>query len=152
MLTEELVRLSSPKAEELVRADMIAGIAQFLDTQFIDPAVAAVAGVNPASITNGAATTAAATTNPLADFMGLINHFAISNIPVDGVTFIMSPANALSLSFRTNLDGSPEFPGVSMTGGSYHGIADRHEQYGRRQCRRAPTVADSLRRRWWGDD
>ena len=29
--------------------DMIAGIAQFLDAQFIDPAVAAVAGVNPAS-------------------------------------------------------------------------------------------------------
>ena len=37
-----------------MRADMVAGIAQFLDAQFIDPAVAAVAGVNPASITNGA--------------------------------------------------------------------------------------------------
>ena len=73
--------------------------------------MAAVAGVNPASITNGAPT-AAATTNPLADIMGLINHFATNNIPVDGVTFIMSPANALSLSFRTNLDGSPEFPGI----------------------------------------
>ena len=94
-----------------MRADMVAGIAQFLDAQFIDPAVAAVAGVNPASITNGAPT-AAATTNPLADIMGLINHFATNNIPVDGVTFIMSAANALSLSFRTNLDGSPEFPGV----------------------------------------
>ena len=73
---------------------MVAGIAQFLDAQFIDPAVAAVAGVNPASITNGAPT-AAATTNPLADIMGLINHFATNNIAVDGVTFIMSAANAL---------------------------------------------------------
>jgi hypothetical protein len=54
--------------------------------------------------------------------MGLINHFATNNIPVDGVTFIMSPTNALSLSFRSNLDGSPQFPGVGMNGGSYRGI------------------------------
>ena len=121
VLTEELVRLSNPSAEALVRADMVAGIAQFLDAQFIDPAVVAVAGVNPGSITNGAPT-AAATTNPVADIMGLINHFATNNISVAGVTFIMSPANALSLSFRSNLDGSPEFPGVTINGGNYKGI------------------------------
>jgi len=121
VLTKELVMLSNPSAEALVRADMVAGIAQFLDSQFIDPAVAAVAGVNPASITNGAPT-AAATTNPLADIIGLINHFASNNIAVDGVTFIMSASNALSLTFRTNLDGSPEFPGVTIAGGSYKGL------------------------------
>jgi HK97 family phage major capsid protein/HK97 family phage prohead protease len=121
VLTEELVRLSSPSAEELVRADMIAGIAQFLDAQFIDPAVAAVAGVNPASVTNGAPT-AAATTSPLGDILGLISHFATNNISVAGVTFIMSAANALSLSFRTNLDGSPMFPGIGIDGGNYRGL------------------------------
>jgi HK97 family phage major capsid protein/HK97 family phage prohead protease len=121
VLTEELVRFSNPSAEALVRSDMVAGIAQFLDGQFIDPAVAAVAGINPASITNGAPT-AAATTNPMADIMGLINHFVTNNIPVDGVTFILSPSNALALSFRQNLDGSPEFPGVGINGGSYRGL------------------------------
>jgi HK97 family phage major capsid protein/HK97 family phage prohead protease len=121
VLTEELVRLSSPSAEALVRADMIAGIAQFLDSQFIDPAIAAVTGVNPASVTNGAPT-AAATTNPLADIMGLISHFATNNIGVGGLTFIMSAANALSLSFRTNLDGTPQFPGIGIEGGSYKGL------------------------------
>jgi len=121
VLTEELVRLSNPSAEKLVRDDMVKGIAQFLDAQFIDPAVAAVAGVNPASITNGAAT-AAATANPLADILGLISHFATAGIPVDGVTFIMSAANALALSFRTNLDGSPQFPGIGIGGGAYRGL------------------------------
>ena len=121
VLTQELIKLSSPSAEELVRNDMIKGIAQFLDGQLIDPAVAAVASVNPASITNGAPT-AAATTNPLADIMGLINHFVTNNIDVSGVHFIMSPSNALSLSFRTNLDGSPEFPGLSINGGNYKGL------------------------------
>jgi len=121
VLTEELVRLSNPAAEGLARADMVAGIAQFLDQQFIDPAVAAVVGVNPASITNGAPT-AAATTDPLADILGLINFFATNNIPVSGVTFILSEANALALSFRTNTDGSPQFPGIGIGGGSYKGI------------------------------
>jgi HK97 family phage major capsid protein/HK97 family phage prohead protease len=122
VLTEELVRLSNPSAEALCRNDMVQGIARFLDAQFIDPAVAAVAGTNPASITNGAPT-AVATTNPVADIMGLINHFAVNNIPVDGVTFIMSPSNALALSFRSNLDGSPVFPGIGLNGGSYRGLS-----------------------------
>ena len=121
VLTEELVRLSNPSAEALVRADMVAGIAQFLDQQFTDPAVAAVAGTNPGSITNGAPT-GVATTNPLADIMSLIAHFTTNNIPVDGVTFILSPTNALALSFRQNLDGSPEFPGVGLNGGTYRGL------------------------------
>jgi HK97 family phage major capsid protein/HK97 family phage prohead protease len=121
VLTEELVRLSNPSAEALVRADMVAGIAQFLDAQFIDPAVAAVANVNPASITNGAPT-AAATASPLADILGLIQHFVTNNISPAGVTFIMSAANALSLSFRTNLDGSPQFPGIGIEGGAYRGL------------------------------
>jgi HK97 family phage major capsid protein len=121
VLTQELVRLSSPKAEDLARGDMVAGIAQFLDGQFIDPAVAAVASVNPASITNGAPT-AAATANPLADLMGLINHFTTNNISVSGVTIILSPSNALAMSFRTNLDGSPIFPGLGIDGGSSRGL------------------------------
>lgn len=121
VLTEELVRLSSPSAEALARADMVAGIAQFLDSQFIDPAVAAVAGVNPASITNGAPN-AAATPDALADLLGLISFFSANNIPVGGITIILSEANALALSFQTNDDGSPAFPGIGIGGGSYKGV------------------------------
>jgi HK97 family phage major capsid protein/HK97 family phage prohead protease len=121
VLSQELVRFSNPSAEAVVRDSLVKDIAAYLDAQFINPAVAAVAGVNPASITNGAPT-AAATTNPLADILGLINHFAAANIPVDGLTFLLSPANALALSFRTNLDGSPEFPGIGINGGTYNGL------------------------------
>jgi HK97 family phage major capsid protein/HK97 family phage prohead protease len=121
VLSQELVRFSNPSAEALVRDSLVKDIAAFLDGQFINPAVAAVAGVNPASITNGAPT-AAATTNPLADIMGLVNHFVTNNIPINNLAFIMSPSNALALSFRTNLDGSPEFPGVGVNGGTYKGM------------------------------
>lgn len=121
VLSQELVRFSNPSAERLVRDSLVKDIAGFVDAQFINPAVAAVAGVNPASITNGAPT-AAATANPWADLLGLINHFASNNIPVDGLTFIMSPANALALSFRMNSDGSAQFPGVGVGGGTWKGL------------------------------
>jgi len=120
-ITEELARLSNPSAEALVRNDMIQGIARFLDSQFIDPAVAAVAGTNPASVTNGAPT-AAATGAPLADIMGLINHFASNNIDVGGLTFVMNPSNLLALAFRNNTDGSPQFPGITVQGGTWKGL------------------------------
>ena len=55
------MRFSNPSAEALVRDSLVKDIAAFLDGQFINPAVAAVAGVNPASITNGAPTAAATT-------------------------------------------------------------------------------------------
>jgi hypothetical protein len=58
----------------------------------------------------------------MADIMGLINHFATNGISVDGLTFVLSASNALALSFRSNLDGSPQYPGISMSGGTYKGM------------------------------
>jgi len=121
VLDQELVRFSNPDAEDVVRKSLVADIAAFLDKQFTDPAVAAVTAVNPASITNGAPS-AAATASPLADMIGLINHFASFNISVKGLAFIMSPANALALSFRTYSDGSPQFPGIGVDGGTWKGL------------------------------
>lgn len=53
VITQELARFSSPSAEQLVRDDLIATIADFIDKQLIDPTVTASAGLRPASITNG---------------------------------------------------------------------------------------------------
>jgi len=121
VLSQELIRFSNPKAEAIVRDRMVKYIAKFIDQQFTDPAVAAVAGVNPASITNGAPT-AAATASPLADILGLVNHFAANNISVEGLTFLLNPTNALALSFRTQADGSPQFPGIGVNGGTWRGM------------------------------
>ena len=60
MLTEESIRYSSPKADVIVRDSLAAALRQRLDEDFIDPAKTAVAGVSPASITNGAETIASA--------------------------------------------------------------------------------------------
>lgn len=123
ILTEELVRSPGPSAEAICRADMIAGIAAFLDTQFIDPAVAYVANVNPASITNGITPIAASTPiDPLKDVQKLLGALAAGNIPLGGTVLIMSETNALALGFSRDALGNKLFPGVGVTGGSIEGI------------------------------
>jgi HK97 family phage major capsid protein/HK97 family phage prohead protease len=121
VFTMELARNSSPDAETTFRDSMIAGITRFKDSQFIDPAVALVAGVNPASITNGV-TGIPATTNPLADITNLLNSFIAANIPLAGVVLIMSESNAFILSSQRTLNGEQIFPSVTVGGGSINGI------------------------------
>ena len=125
VLTEELVKLSTPSAEALVREEMIAGMGQFLDLQFQDPAVAAVANVNPASITNGAATAAASGVTGAAakaDLAARVATFTAAGIPLEGSVWLMNDSNAFGLAMSVNALGQPLFPGMSITGGSIFGI------------------------------
>jgi HK97 family phage major capsid protein len=121
VLTEELVRTSTPSAEAIVRADMIAGIAQFLDAQFIDPSVAAVADTNPASITNGL-TPITSADDALVDLHAILAAFSAGNVPLAGVTLIMSETNALGMGMLRDAMGNRMFPNVGPTGGSAEGI------------------------------
>lgn len=118
VLTEELVKLSSPSAEATVREEMIAGMGQFLDSQFVDPAVAAVANVNPASITNGAATAAASGTTAAAaraDLAAAMQVFTAAELSLSESVLLMNESNAFALGFALNSLGQPSFPG--FTGG-----------------------------------
>ncbi|MFP3706185.1 phage major capsid protein [Paraburkholderia sp. SIMBA_009] len=126
VMTEELVRFSSPSAEALVQQDMIATISQFLDGQFIDPAKAAGAnGVSPASITNGVEAIPASGTDAAAvraDVKSAFDAFIAANLSVSGAVWIMSESTALALSMMQNALAQPEFPGISMAGGTFFGL------------------------------
>lgn len=126
VLTEEVIRDSSPSAEAIVRDALRDALVARLDVDFIDPAKAAVAGVSPASITNGS-TDDIASSGTDADAIRLdvrsvfARFIAASNAPSSGV-WIMSATNALALSMMVNPLGQSEFPGVSMTGGRFQGL------------------------------
>jgi len=125
VLADELVKLSTPSAEGLVREEMIAGMGAFLDVQLIDPAVAVGANLNPASITNGAATIVASGVTGAAakvDLAGRVAVFAAANIPLIGSVWLMSDSNAFGLGLSVNALGQPLFPGLSIAGGSILGI------------------------------
>jgi HK97 family phage major capsid protein len=120
VMTKELAMSSSPSAEELARDSMIKGITKFVDQQFIDPAVAAVANVNPASITNGV--TPLSSIGPLSDIVQIASAFTAAGLPIDGLTYIMSPSNALILSFQRETTGALRFPDLSVGGGTVNGL------------------------------
>jgi HK97 family phage major capsid protein len=125
VLTEELVRLSTPSAEATIREEMISGMGQFLDTQLVDPAVAVSANVSPASITNGAATAAASGVTGAAaraDLAARVATFTAANIPLDGAVWLMSDSVAFGLGLSLNALGQPLFPGIGREGGSLLGI------------------------------
>lgn len=125
VLTEELVKLSTPSAEATIRTEMIDGMSQFLDTQLVDPTVAVSAGVNPASITNGAATAAASGVTGAAaraDMAARVATFTAANIPLDGAVWLMSDSTAFGIGLSLNALGQPLFPGVGREGGTIMGI------------------------------
>lgn len=119
VITEELATLSRPGADVVMRNELVKGIAQFLDTQFVDPTVAAVAGVSPASVTNGTtAITSAGTSsaNALTDLQALITQFVAANPDVENMVLLMKPANAVAISRAANA------PSLGLNGGSIYGI------------------------------
>jgi HK97 family phage major capsid protein/HK97 family phage prohead protease len=124
VLTEELVRFSNPAAEAVVRGDMIAAMAQFLDRQFVDPTVAAVTNVSPASITNGVTGVNRTGTNQAAfvtDVTTLLNTFITNNLSTAGGVWIMSQRQALSFSLMLNALGQPFYPNITAEGGTLLG-------------------------------
>jgi len=127
VMSEELVTLSTPSAENLVREEMLAGMSAFLDQQFCDPAVAVSAGINPASITNGAATIASSGVTGAAaktDLSSRVAVFVAANIPVSESVWLMNEANAFGIGLSVNGLGQPLFPGFAgdTTGGRLMGI------------------------------
>ncbi len=119
VVSRELAELSTPSAIAVMREEMLRGTQQFLDGQFIDPAVAAVANVSPASITNGAGTSASAGTsqaNAATDLQTLLTAFIAANPNVENMALLMKPANAAALARATNT------PTLGLTGGTIYGI------------------------------
>lgn len=124
-ITEELARSSSPSAEDLIRNDMIKGIAQVQDLEFIDPAKAPVTNVSPGSVTNGVTPITSAGTSPAngrTDVLALLGAMATAGLDISEATLIMSQTNALTLGAGLNPLGQALFPGLGVNGGSILGV------------------------------
>jgi HK97 family phage major capsid protein len=125
VLTEELMKFSNPAAEQVVRDEIVAAVAQKKDTSFIDPSLAAVGTTSPASITNGlsnignpgtslASITAALTT--------AIANVATANINMSSGAWVMRPQTAVYLSTLLTTQDNRAFPGMSLQGGTLFGF------------------------------
>ncbi len=126
VLTDELVRFSSPSAEMLVRQALADALIARLDTDFVDPTKTAVTGVSPASITNGVTpiqTSGSSEADVRIDVAAIFApYITANNTSLSSMVWIMSTSTALSLSLMTNALGQPTWPSISMTGGTFVGI------------------------------
>lgn len=125
VLTDEIVRFSSPNAEVLVRDQLAEALVHTLDADFIDPSNSGTTDVKPASITNGATNQASSgvqADDVRDDVRYLMGNFLAANIaPTSGV-WIMENTTALNLSLMRNALGQPEYPTITMMGGTFAGL------------------------------
>ncbi len=135
VMTQELMRLSDPSAEVLVRNSLADSVIARVDTDLFDPDVAAVSGVNPAGLLNGVSPIAVPGPVDYADPASVRCAIAALWAPWDS-TFIgrrpayyTTPAVARQLSLSREALGTVAFPGVSMMGGTLDGIPLRVSQY-----------------------
>lgn len=128
VLTEELVRFSNPAADVLVRNALAETIIERMDLDFIDPAKAAVAGVSPASITNGAPSHAS-TGDVESDIALAFSDYITANLNPTGAVWLMSATTALALTLRKNALGQREYPEITLTGGTLAGLPIIISQY-----------------------
>lgn len=128
VLTEELIRFSSPAADALVRNALAEAVVARLDTDFVDPKKAAVVDVSPASITHDVKGTAS-TGNPDADAEAAFGQFVAANLQPTGAVWLMSSTNALALSMRKNALGQKEYPDMTLLGGTFQGLPVIVSQY-----------------------
>ena len=122
VVSNELLRDSSPAAEMLVRDSLVEASSQRIDATFLS-ATAASAGVSPAGLLNGLTGIAASGTDAAAlraDIRSLYAPFLAAK-NVGDLALVMQPALGKSISLMVNALGQVEFPLIGATGGSLLG-------------------------------
>lgn len=118
LLSDELIRFSNPKADALVRDDLVAQTAQFIDQQFFDPAKAE-APESPASVLNDvtAIPSTGITAEAIeADINKLVSQMVDAGISLEGAYWVTGETRAMGLSGLRDPLGRTFFEGMTLTG------------------------------------
>jgi len=121
IISNELMRDSSPAAEMLVRNGLVNAASQRIDTTFLS-ATGAGSGA-PAGLLQGVSAIPASGTDGdavRADIQSLYEVFILAK-NATGLQFVMDPALAKALSLMTNALGQKEFADIRATGGTLEG-------------------------------
>ncbi|MBS0339805.1 MAG: phage major capsid protein [Proteobacteria bacterium] len=122
VVSNELLRDSSPSAEMLVRDSLVNASAQRIDQTFLSSS-AAVAGVSPAGILNGLTPITSAgneIADVISDVKALYAPFIAAN-NASGLEFVTTETLAKALGLMQNALGNFAFPGLTASGGNLLG-------------------------------
>lgn len=122
VVSNELLRDSSPAAEALVRDALVEASAQRVDTTFFST-TAASSGVSPAGLLNGVSlhnSHGSSIEGVIADIKQLYEIFQAAK-NATGLVIVTTPSLGKSLSLMQNALGQFAFPGVNQNGGTLLG-------------------------------
>lgn len=122
VVTNELLRDSTPAAEALIRDSLAQASAQRIDTTFLST-LAAVSNVSPAGILHGLSavpSTGEDATALRADVLSLYAPFIAANNASD-LVYVTTPSVAKAISLMISTLGVPLFPGLGANGGTLLG-------------------------------
>ena len=114
-LTAELVKLAQPSSVGVMRDQLVAGSAEFLDRQLLDPAVTEIATIRPASLTADVVATPS-TGDLQADIASLLSALYASRPSAARPTLVMHPTQAGVLA------ASGLHPDLTVSGGTAFGV------------------------------
>lgn len=121
LLSDELMRFSSPKADRIIRDDFVKSTAQFIDADFFDPTKAETDD-SPASIlkdSNKIDSSGATGADIEADLAKVIKVLTDANVPLEGAHWVMSESRAASLSIMRDALGKKYFEDMNLNGAKY---------------------------------
>jgi HK97 family phage prohead protease len=124
VMSNELIRDSSPAALGLAGDGLKSALAQIVDATFFSTA-AAVAGVSPAGILNGVAaisTSGGDHAGIIADLKAMLAPFVTAKNTGGTFALVTTPSNLIGLSMLMTPLGGKAFPGVTATGGDINGF------------------------------
>lgn len=125
VLAKEVIRLSTPSAEMLVRNALAKEVNKRIDISFVDPANAGTAQIKPASITNGVTPLSSAGTssdNVITDIANILQAFIENNQETNGLVLLMPASLAMVVGLMRNSLGQRVFPDINQNGGVLEGI------------------------------
>lgn len=111
--TDDLLKLSSPGTDEMLRDDMIEACAELMDNTFID--TSAQTTKRPAGVLNGATKidhTGTTVNNYKSDLAALRATFISNNLSLKGAYYVMSETRASDMSELTDALGNPYYRGM----------------------------------------
>lgn len=123
-ITEELLRFSSPAADQIILDGLRDALAFLTDHDFLDPSKAAT-DISPASLTNGVTAIVPSGNDAdalRADLGNLIGQYTANNQGVSGLVLVTTSTMALKIGLMRNALGQAEFPGIGVNGGVLEGI------------------------------
>jgi hypothetical protein len=121
----ELVRSATPDSEMAISTELAGACIARLDADFCDPGSAAIAGVRPASIANGAPAFASTGSTALlidADLGRLIESLLARGSTLEFAHWVVHPITAAFLARLRNANGDYAYPDVTVLGGMLMGL------------------------------